>query len=98
MDFQIISDKVLHQTIIPGLVSYCPSMDLIALATKDQGVYIFRLNGERVCGISQQSKHRVERIQWKQDGIILSRDQDGRTHRIQANFLLLLGVILLYNL
>ncbi|EPQ67390.1 Bgt-309 [Blumeria graminis f. sp. tritici] len=72
MDFQIISDKVLHQTIIPGLVSYCPSMDLIALATKDQGVYIFRLNGERVCGISQQSKHRVERIQWKQDGQLLA--------------------------
>ncbi|CCU82675.1 anaphase-promoting complex component Cut20/Apc4 [Blumeria hordei DH14] len=72
MDFQILSEKVLQQTIIPGIVSYCPSMDLIALATKDQGVYIFRLNGERVCGISQQTKHQVERIHWKQDGQLLA--------------------------
>lgn len=33
-----------------GSLAYCPSMDLIALATEDDELRVFRLNGQRVFG------------------------------------------------
>lgn len=34
----------------PGTLAYCPTMDLIAVATVDEHVSVFRLNGQRVLG------------------------------------------------
>lgn len=66
---QIVGEKALHQTADPNLITYCPSMDLVALATTDQQVFIYRLNGQRVYGATQKTgKLRVESIQWKPNG------------------------------
>ncbi len=66
---QILSEKTLHQAVHPGLITYCPSMDLVALVTTDQQVFIYRLNGQRVYGATQKAgKLGVESISWKPNG------------------------------
>ena len=66
---QSVGEKALHQTADPDLITYCPSMDLVALVTSDQQVFIYRLNGQRVYGATQKTGIlRVERIQWKPNG------------------------------
>jgi anaphase-promoting complex subunit 4 len=68
-NLQILSEKALHQPADPDLITYCPSMDLVALVTTDQQVFIYRLNGQRVYGATQKAgKLRVERIRWKPNG------------------------------
>lgn len=68
-DFQILSEKTLHHAADPSLVTYCPSMDLLALVTTDQQVFIYRLNGQRVYGAIQKAdKLGVESIRWKPNG------------------------------
>ena len=69
---QIVGEKALHQTADPDLVTYCPSMDLIALVTTDQQVFIYRLNGQRVYGAAQKLGNlRVEKIRWKPNGSLI---------------------------
>ncbi len=69
-NLQILSEKVLHQRANPDLITYCPSMDLVALVTIDQQVFIYRLNGQRVYGATQKAgKLKVESIQWKPNGL-----------------------------
>lgn len=44
-------------------------MDLIALATIDEKVHVYRLNGQRVFGVvSKPSVARVNQIRWKPNG------------------------------
>ncbi len=68
-DFQVLSEKTLHHTADPTLISYCPSMELVALVTTDQQVLIYRLNGQRVYGTTQKAGNlRVASIRWKPNG------------------------------
>lgn len=68
-NLQILSEKALHQAADADLITYCPSMDLVALVTTDQQVFIYRLNGQRVYGATQKAgKLRVESIGWKPNG------------------------------
>jgi anaphase-promoting complex subunit 4 len=68
-NLQILSEKALHQRADPDLITYCPSMDLVALVTTDQQVFIYRLNGQRVYGATQKAgKLTVESIRWKPNG------------------------------
>ncbi|KAH7418296.1 anaphase-promoting complex, cyclosome, subunit 4-domain-containing protein [Cadophora sp. MPI-SDFR-AT-0126] len=65
--------KTLHHAADPGLITYCPSMDLLALVTTDQQVFIYRLNGQRVYGAVQKTdKLGVESIRWKPNGQLLA--------------------------
>ncbi|KAJ5038336.1 uncharacterized protein L3040_007202 [Drepanopeziza brunnea f. sp. 'multigermtubi'] len=71
--FHILSEKILHHAANPGLITYCPSMDLVALVTADQQVLIYRLNGQRVFGAIQRASNlRVESIRWKPNGQLLA--------------------------
>lgn len=68
-NLKILSEKALHHAAELSLVTYCPSMDLIALATRDQQVFIYRVNGQRVYGASQKADNvRVESLRWKPNG------------------------------
>lgn len=70
LDLQILCEKALHHAVDSTLISYCPSMDLIALVTTDQQVFIYRMNGQRVYGASQKARDlRVESICWKPNGL-----------------------------
>ncbi|RKF64309.1 Anaphase-promoting complex subunit 4 [Erysiphe neolycopersici] len=65
----VMSDKSLSQVIIPGLISYCPSIDLVALCTIESHVSVYRLNGQLVYGAAQkQNDLQVDSIQWKPNG------------------------------
>lgn len=65
----ILGEKTLHQTADPRLLTYCPSMDLVAVTSTDQQVLIYRLNGQRVYGAAQKgSSLKVESIRWKPNG------------------------------
>jgi anaphase-promoting complex subunit 4 len=65
----LLAEKVMRQPINPSTVAYCPTMDLIALSTVDEQVHVYRLNGQRVFGVSnKRSGCRVERLHWKPNG------------------------------
>ena len=45
-----VGEKTLPAKCKAQTVAYCPTMDLIALATEDEELRVFRLNGQRVLG------------------------------------------------
>ena len=47
-----MAEKLLPAKCKPRTLAYCPTMDLIALATVDDEVRVFRLNGQQVFGAS----------------------------------------------
>ena len=64
-----LGEKALPHLANPSLITYCPSMDLIAFGTTDQQVLIYRLNGQRVYGAAQKTgKLKIESIKWKPNG------------------------------
>lgn len=74
-ELQVIGEKTLHHPANPDLLSYCPSMDLLAVGSTDQNVIIYRLNGQRVFGTSQKGKGTVldvQKLGWKPNGIVPS--------------------------
>lgn len=66
---QILGHKMVHPAIEPQHLAYCPTMDLIALATVDQKVHVYRMNGQDVFGVaSKQPGVKVNQIKWKPNG------------------------------
>ena len=64
-----LAEKVMPVVINPEHVAYCPTMDLVALATVDEQVHVFRLNGQRVFGIvNKDPASKVNQIRWKPNG------------------------------
>ena len=73
-----LADKLLSRPVKPYLLAYCPTMDLLALATQEEKVYVYRLNGERVIGAGNRKQSLgVERIQWKPNGAVRLLVQGG---------------------
>ena len=67
--FNMLAEKVMHQAINPAYLAYCPTMDLIALATIDEQVQVYRLNGQRVFGVTnKQSESKIRGLKWKPNG------------------------------
>ncbi|KAI9783357.1 MAG: hypothetical protein M1839_003891 [Geoglossum umbratile] len=70
----LLAEKAIHQPVSPeGLLAYCPTMDLLALATKEEQVFVYRLNGQRVFGTAQKGAPLgVEKLRWKPNGQLLA--------------------------
>ena len=65
-----LAEKVVQPAINSAHVAYCPTMDLVALATIDEQVQVYRLNGQKVFGIlNKQTPAHVDQIKWKPNGI-----------------------------
>ena len=65
-----LAEKVIQPAINPTHVAYCPTMDLIALATIDEQVQVYRLNGQKVFGIvNKQTSGQIDQLKWKPNGI-----------------------------
>ncbi len=65
-----LGEKSVHPAINPNHVGYCPTMDLIALATVDEKVHVYRLNGQKVFGVnSKQLVAKINKIRWKSNGL-----------------------------
>lgn len=97
LNLELLSEKTLPQKADPRLLSYCPSMDLLALGSTDQQVLIYRLNGQRVYGASQKAGTvRVNSISWKPNGTEdkhINPIDAKETNTSQDNSLPLLGVM-----
>lgn len=69
--FSMLAEQTLVQPIEQSTLTYCPTMDLIAMATQEEKVVIYRLNGQRVLNTSQKgSALHVWKLKWKPDGEI----------------------------
>lgn len=65
-----LAEKVVQPAINSAHVAYCPTMDLVALATIDEQVQVYRLNGQKVFGIvSKQTSGQIDQLKWKPNGI-----------------------------
>lgn len=65
-----LAEKVVQPAINPTHVAYCPTMDLVALATTDEQVQVYRLNGQKVFGIvNKQNSGQIDQLKWKPNGI-----------------------------
>lgn len=72
-----LAEKLVQPAVNPTHLAYCPTMDLIALASVDEHIHIYRLNGQKVVGIAnKQSANKVNHIKWKPNGQSLAAAYD----------------------
>ena len=63
-----LAEKLIQPAVDPRHMAYCPTMDLIALASVDEHIHVYRLNGQKVFGISKKQSAKVNQIKWKPNG------------------------------
>lgn len=62
------AETILPQSIHPHLLAYCPTMDLIAVVTKEEQLDVYRLSGQRAFGLKRKGQSTVDCICWKFNG------------------------------
>jgi anaphase-promoting complex subunit 4 len=63
------AEKILLHPIHTNLISYCPTMDLIALVTDEENLDVYRINGQRAFGLKRKSEdEKVEAVAWQGNG------------------------------
>jgi hypothetical protein len=63
------AEKILLHPIHPHLITYCPTMDLIALVTHEESLDVYRINGQRAFGLKRKSEEiTVDALQWEFNG------------------------------
>lgn len=68
-DFRIIYQKVFPFPARHDLIAWSPQLDLLAVVTDNGNVLLYRMNGQRVWGITYKPGNGgVERLQWRPDG------------------------------
>ena len=71
VELGLLAENVVHQPVKSDLIAYCPTLDLLALATQDERLYVYRLNGQRVVGAGTKTHAaQVQRIRWKPNGAV----------------------------
>ncbi|EAW07261.1 putative anaphase-promoting complex component Cut20/Apc4 [Aspergillus clavatus NRRL 1] len=76
-----VGEKLLPAKCKADTLTYCPTMDLIALTTEDEELHVFRLNGQRVFGGSfkgdpylgeDEADGEIRALKWKDNGNLLA--------------------------
>ncbi|KAL2871873.1 putative anaphase-promoting complex component Cut20/Apc4 [Aspergillus lucknowensis] len=76
-----VGEKSLPAKCKAGMLTYCPTMDLIAVVTEDDELHVFRLNGQKVFGGSfkgdpyldtNDGRGEILALQWKNNGRLLA--------------------------
>ncbi|KAL1650708.1 hypothetical protein SLS58_000826 [Diplodia intermedia] len=63
------AEKALPQPVRPRLISYCPTMDLVAVITQEETLDVYRLNGQRAFGLKRKTlESKVDSMCWKFNG------------------------------
>lgn len=66
---ELLTEQRVKESIVPEHVFYCPSMDLIAVASSDGQVTIFRLHGQEVYKTTEKNDSlKVRGLAWKPNG------------------------------
>ena len=64
-----LAEKLVQHAVNPEHLAYCPTMDLIALASIDESIHVYRLNGQKVFGVAKRHPaSKVKQIIWKPNG------------------------------
>ncbi|KAF2642078.1 hypothetical protein P280DRAFT_548656 [Massarina eburnea CBS 473.64] len=64
------AEKILLRPIHAHLITYCPTMDLIALVTDEENLDVYRINGQRAFGLKRKSEDvSVAGICWQWNGL-----------------------------
>jgi anaphase-promoting complex subunit 4 len=67
-----VAEQLLPVRLKAGLLSYCPTMDLVAVATEDEQVQVFRLNGQKVFTVPKRKDDAVvTSLCWRPNGMTL---------------------------
>jgi hypothetical protein len=65
----LIAAKTFPTQLQPKLTSCCPTMDLVALATVEERVEVYRFGGQRAFGVQRKEQGvSVESLCWKYNG------------------------------
>jgi len=75
----LLGEKVLLQKVQNGLISYCPTMDLIAVVTTDQVTTVYRINGQKVLAVPRKTGCNTVQLRWKPNGSLLAVAFDDNT-------------------
>ena len=67
-DLALLAEKFMHIGVNPEHLAYCPTMDLLAIATLDQQVHVYRINGQRVFGLYNKENSKICGLAWKPNG------------------------------
>ena len=68
---QPLAEKLVQSAIALDALGYCPTMDLVALATTDGSAHVFRLNGQEVFAVlNRNPEEKTREIRWKPNGIV----------------------------
>jgi hypothetical protein len=80
------AEKILLHPIHPHLITYCPTMDLIALVTDEENLDVYRINGQRAFGLKRKSEDViVDALQWEFNGKSIAVSwSDGSTDLVSA--------------
>ncbi|EFW18783.1 hypothetical protein D8B26_005595 [Coccidioides posadasii str. Silveira] len=84
-----VSEKQLTAKCKPDILTYCPTMDLVALATEDEQVHVFRLNGQKVFGGFARGGGeglKVKALKWKANGHLLAVGTSDNNVRILSAY------------
>ncbi len=66
---KLYAEKVLAQPVLPCLLTLCPTMNLIAVATSEKQLEVFRHNGQRALAMKRPAGNAIiNRIDWFPDG------------------------------
>ncbi|GMM38415.1 hypothetical protein DASC09_057540 [Saccharomycopsis crataegensis] len=66
--FSIIHDKALPITVRKDGFSWCPTMDLLAVISKDGSLWIYRADGQRIWSFPLRSFNAQVKTCWSRDG------------------------------
>ena len=65
----MVAEKVLPLEASPKTLAYCPTMDLVAVASVDDQINVYRLNGQKVFGVlRRQFEAKINAVIWKPNG------------------------------
>ncbi|KAI0583717.1 Apc4 multi-domain protein [Pyrenophora tritici-repentis] len=80
------AEKILLHPIHPHLISYCPTMDLVAVVTDEENLDVYRINGQRAFGLKRKSDDvSVVELQWEFSGKSIAVSwTDGSTDLVSA--------------
>lgn len=88
-----VAEKLLQTKCKANTLAYCPTMDLIALATVDDDLHVFRLNGQQVIGGSFAGdpyllgeRCEIKALDWKDNGSFLAVACADNTTRIISSY------------
>ena len=80
------AEKILLHPIHPHLITYNPTMDLIAVVTDEENLDVYRINGQRAFGLKRKSEDvKVDQLQWEFNGKSIAVSwSDGSTDLVSA--------------